>query len=94
MVLFPYVEKRKVVLKLTEDQRAMLKFDVFKGQMINKVTKFIRKNNCVIVYIPNKMTDQFGFNHCCYRESLNVGMLNRLQTSLRGKECLRRLSTI
>ena len=38
MVLFPYVEKRKVELKLPEDQKAMLIFDVFKGQITDKVT--------------------------------------------------------
>ena len=38
MVLFPYVEKKKVELKLPEDQKAMLIFDVFKGQITDKVT--------------------------------------------------------
>ena len=41
MVLFPYVEKRKVELKLPEDQKSMLIFDVLKGQITDKVTKFI-----------------------------------------------------
>ena len=59
MVVFPYVKKRKVELKLPEHQKAMLIFDVFKGQVTNKVTKFIKENDCVIVYVPNNMTDQF-----------------------------------
>ena len=37
----------------------MLIFDVFKGQIIDKVTKFIEENNCVIAHIPNNITDQF-----------------------------------
>ena len=40
MVLFPYSEKRKVELKLPEDQKARLIFDVFKGQITDRVTKF------------------------------------------------------
>ena len=41
MVLFPYVEKRKVELMLPDNKKAMLIFDVFKGQITDKVTKFI-----------------------------------------------------
>ena len=59
MVVFPYVKKRKVELKLPEHQKAMLIFDVFKGQVTDKVTKSIEENDCVIVYVPNNMTDQF-----------------------------------
>ena len=59
MVVFPYVKKRKVELNLPEHQKTMLIFDVFKGQVTNKVTKFIEDNNCAIVYVPNNMTDQF-----------------------------------
>ena len=59
MVAFPYVKKRKVELKLPEHQKAMLIFDVFKGQVAVKVTKFVEENDCVIVYVPNNMTNQF-----------------------------------
>ena len=58
-MLFPYVEKRKVELKLPADQKAMLIFDVFKGQITDRFTKFIEENHCVIVHVPNNMTDQF-----------------------------------
>ena len=59
MVLFAYVEKRKVQLNLLEDQKGMLIFDIFKGLITDKVTKFIEDNNCVIVHVPNNMTDQY-----------------------------------
>ena len=58
MVLFPYTEKRKVGLKLTEDQKAMLIFDVFKGQITDKVTN-LSKRIIVIVRVLNNMTDEF-----------------------------------
>ena len=56
MVVFSYVKKRKVELKLP---LSMLIFDVFKGQVTDKVTKFIGENDCVLVYVPSNMTDQF-----------------------------------
>ena len=80
MVLFPYVEKRKVELKLPEDEMAILIFDVLKGQIINKVTKFIEANNCVIVHVPNNMTDQF--------QPLNLNVNGHAKEFLKGKfEC-------
>ena len=59
VVIFPYIEKRKVELKLPEHQKTMLIFDVFKGHVTDKVTEFIEENNCVIVHAPSNMTDQF-----------------------------------
>ena len=79
MVLFPYVEKRKVELKLPEGQKAMLIF-VFKGQITDKVTKFIEENNCVIVHVPNNMTDQF--------QPLDLNVNGHVKEFLMGKfEC-------
>ena len=53
MVLLTYVEKRKVELKLPEDQKAMFIINGFKGQITDKVTKFIEENNCVTVHVLN-----------------------------------------
>ena len=58
-VVFPYLKKQKAELKLTEDQKGMLIFDVFKGQVTEKVTKFIEQNDCVLVHVPSNMTDHF-----------------------------------
>ena len=44
---------------MLDDQKALLIFDVFKGQITNKVTKFIEENNFVFVHVPNNVTDQF-----------------------------------
>ena len=77
MELFPYVEKRKVELKLPETQKAMLIFDVFKGQITNKVIKFIEENNCVIVHVPNNMTDQF--------QPLDLNVNGHTKEFLKGK---------
>ena len=37
----------------------MLIFDVFKGHVAEKVTSIIEEINCVIIYVPNNLTDQF-----------------------------------
>ena len=77
MVIFPYVEKMKVEFKLLEDQKAMLIFDGFKGQITDKVTKFIEENNCVIVHIPNNMTDGF--------QPLDLNVSGHAKELLKGK---------
>ena len=80
MVLFPYLDQRKVELKLPEDQKTMLIFEVFKGHITHKVTKFIEENNCVILHVPNKMTDQF--------QLLDLNVNDHAKEFLKGKfEC-------
>ena len=76
-MLFPFVEKRKVELKLPEDQKVMVILDVFKGQITDKVTKFIEENNCMIVHVPNNMTDQF--------QPLDLNVNNPRERVFKGK---------
>ena len=52
----------------------------FKAQITNKVTKFIEENNCVIVLVPNDMTDQF--------QPLDLSVNGQVKEFLKGKfEC-------
>ena len=37
----------------------MLIFDAFKRHVTEKITSIIKKNDCVIIYVPNNLTDQF-----------------------------------
>ena len=69
-IVFLYVGKNKKNLNLP-DQKAMLIFDVFKGHVTEKITSIIKKNNCVIIYVPNNLTDKFqpldrSSNQRCY----------------------------
>ena len=41
-VVFPYLKKQKAELKLTDEQKGMLIFDVFIGQVTENVTKIYR----------------------------------------------------
>ena len=80
MVLFLYVEKREVELKLSEDQKTMLIFDVFKDQITDKVAKLIEENNGVIVHVPNNLTDLF--------QPLGLNVNDHAKEFLKGKfEC-------
>ena len=58
-IILPFVRSKKEELGLPSDQKSMLIFDVFRGQTTEKVTDFIEKNGCVIVYVSNNMTNYF-----------------------------------
>ena len=65
---------------MPEDQKALLIFDVFKGQITDKVTKFIEENNCVIVHVRYNMTDPL--------QPLNLSVNGHAKEFLKGKfEC-------
>ena len=58
-IIFPYLEKKKEELGLPDDQKALLIYDVFKGQKTDKVLKMIEDNHCVSVYVPPNLTHIF-----------------------------------
>ena len=58
-IIFPFLEKKRQELKLKDDAKALLIFDVFKGQTTNAVTKLLQENHCVIIRVPNNHTNLF-----------------------------------
>ena len=52
------MEKRKE-LSLPDEQKAILVFDVIKGQKTERVQHLIADNNCVCVFVPANMTNYF-----------------------------------
>ena len=65
---------------MLDGQTALLIFDVFKGQITYKVTKFIEENNFVFVQVPNNVTDQF--------QPLDLNVNDHTKEFLKGKfEC-------
>ena len=58
-IILPFLTSKKEKLGLPQDQKSMLIFDVFRGQTTQKVTDFIEENNCVILHVPNNMTNYF-----------------------------------
>ena len=53
-VVFPYLSKEREQLKMPKDKKALLIFDVFKGQTTQQVKDIILENNCVYVFCAEK----------------------------------------
>ena len=58
-IIFPYCEAKREELDLPPDQKALLIYDVFKGQKTDRVYDLVEENDCVSRYGPNNLTDQF-----------------------------------
>ena len=58
-VVFPFIMAKRKELSLPDEQKAILVFDVFKGQKMERVQHLIADNNCVCVFIPANMTNYF-----------------------------------
>ena len=58
-VINPYVVKQHKELKLPSDQKALLIWDVFRGQMTDKVKRMLDSLNIECSYVPANMTHFF-----------------------------------
>ena len=55
-ILVPYFTKKRRDLGLTADQKGLLIFDVFTGQMTSDVKEVIEKHIFIVVNVPGNMT--------------------------------------
>ena len=58
-IISPYVTKKREDLKLPTDQKALLIWDIFRGQMTDKVKEQLNELNIECVYVPANMTHFF-----------------------------------
>ena len=58
-IVLPFLKWKKEKLELPRDQKSMLIFYVFRGHTTEKVTNFIEEIDCVILRVPNNMTNYF-----------------------------------
>ena len=58
-IIFPYLKKKRESLKLKSDAKALLIFDVFKGQTTSAVNDLLKKNNIIFIHVPNNHTNLF-----------------------------------
>ena len=58
-IVIPYLKKKREELKLPSTQKALLIFDVFKGQTTAAYQEVVESNDCVIVFVPANMTNHF-----------------------------------
>ena len=59
MLIFPYIRAKREELCLPAEQRALLIYDVFKGQLTPANLKLIDDNYCVMVPVPANLTHHF-----------------------------------
>ena len=58
-IIVPYVVKTRADLKLAKDQKALLIWDVFRGQMTDEVKRKLCSLHIECVYVPANMTHFF-----------------------------------
>ena len=58
-IITPYIVKKRAELKLPEAQKALVIWDVFRGQVTDKVMKKLQSLNCEFVPVPANMTHFF-----------------------------------
>ena len=58
-IIFPYIESKRQALKLPENAKALLIFDVFKGQTTSAVNDLLKKNDIIAIHVPNNHTNLF-----------------------------------
>ena len=58
-ILVPYFTKKRQDLGLTANQKGLLIFNVFTGQMSSDVQEVIEKHNFIVVNVPGNMTKYY-----------------------------------
>ena len=59
-IIHPYLVKKRAQMNLAEDQKAFVIWDVFRGQMTEKVKDRLAAINVVLVPVPANMTHTFS----------------------------------
>ena len=58
-LIFPYIKRRKEEVKLEDNHKALLLFDVFNGQKTQAVIDLIDEYTCLPVFVPPNVTHIF-----------------------------------
>ena len=58
-IVFPFVNKKRETLSLSKDAKALLIFDVFKGQATPAVNDLLKDNRCIVQHVPNNHNTLF-----------------------------------
>ena len=58
-IIFPFLANKRNQLNLPYDAKALLIFDVFKGQTTKTVNELLQKNNCIVIRVPSNHTNSF-----------------------------------
>ena len=58
-IVFPYLSRKRAELNLPDDQKALLIFDVLKGQKTQRILDLMVENHSVYLFVPNNLTNEF-----------------------------------
>ena len=58
-IIFPYIESKRQALKLPENAKALLIFDVLIRQITSSVNDLLKKNDIIAIHVPNNHTNLF-----------------------------------
>ena len=58
-IIFLYIKSKHQALKLPENAKALLIFDVFKGLTTSAVNDLLKKNDIIAMHVPNNHTNLF-----------------------------------
>ena len=58
-IIFLYIKSKHQALKLPENAKALLIFDVFKGLTTSAVNDLLKKNDIIAIHVPNNHTNLF-----------------------------------
>ena len=58
-MIFPYLKKVKTEKGYPEEQMSLIIMDTFKGQDNETLSKLCADNHCVVVLVPNNLTNKF-----------------------------------
>ena len=58
-IIFPYLEKVKEEKGCPEEQKSLVIMETFKGQDNDVLKTLCEENHCVVVLVPNNLTNKF-----------------------------------
>ena len=72
-IIFPYIKSKR------QDAKALLIFDVFKGQTTSAVNDLLKKNDIIAMQVPNNHTNLFQPSDISVKKSAKCFIANKYQ---------------
>ena len=89
-IIFPYIKSKRQALKPPENAKALLIFDVFKGQT-SAVNNLLKKNDIIVIHVPNNHTNLFQPLDISVNKSAKCSIADKFQN--RYAEVFQQLNT-
>ena len=89
-IIFPYIKSKRQALKPPENAKALLIFDVFKGQT-SAVNNLLKKNDIIVIHVPNNHTNLFQPLDISVNKSAKCSIADKYQN--RYAEVFQQLNT-